>query len=383
MGQKYVIGLTGNIATGKTLVLRMLKELGAYTIDADDLVHILMRRGNRLYDKVVAEFGHYILDEQKEIDRGKLGGIVFADAKAMAHLESITHPTVKQVVAQLTAKSRADVVVVEAIKIIESGMADDYDALWVVVASQDVQLSRLVQKRHMRPDEAWRRIKAQSSQEEKAALADVVINNSGDVLQTWKAVQRHYAAIPARPPAAQKPPLAIEGEQRAKPLSEQVKVRRASRGDLPVLFKMMPGPEADGQAPDESLLMERFFSKGYFVAEANDRLLGAGALFTENLVAIIDDLSVVSDELWPRVGQALLDALEKEIRELSCEVGLLFLAPPVQAQETALLKKNGYQQKAAKELVKIWRQAAEEYRDSANSVMMVKQFLDRPIMRPM
>ena len=96
MSDKYVIGLTGNIATGKSLVLRMLKELGADTLDADDLVHILMRRGSDLYDNIVSEFGRYILDEDFEIDRGRLGNIVFCDPKALAHLESITHPTVRR-----------------------------------------------------------------------------------------------------------------------------------------------------------------------------------------------------------------------------------------------------------------------------------------------
>ena len=184
MGNKYIIGLTGNIATGKSLVLRMLKELGADTLDADDLVHILMRQGSPLYDKIVAEFGRYILDEDFEIDRGKLGNIVFCDSQALTHLEGITHPTVKREVERWIAKSKADVVTVAAIKLIESGMAENYDAVWVVSAGEDIQLQRLMTKRKMTGPKALIRIDAQSPQEGKVARADVVINNSGDVMVT-------------------------------------------------------------------------------------------------------------------------------------------------------------------------------------------------------
>jgi len=203
MDDKFIIGLTGNIATGKSLVMRMLKELGAVTIDADKLVHILMRRGNPLYDKVVKEFGRYTLDENQEIDRGKLGRIVFSDPEALAHLEQVTHPIVKKVVAQLIANlqssdcAKSRVVVVEAIKLIESGMAEDYDSLWVVTAPRQVQLARLVNKRRLSVADAEQRIDAQPPQEDTIALADVIIDNGGDAASTWKAVQRAFANIPS------------------------------------------------------------------------------------------------------------------------------------------------------------------------------------------
>ena len=388
MDQHYVIGLTGNIATGKSLVLRMLKELGADTIDADDLVHVLMRRGGPLYDKIVAEFGRYILDEDFEIDRGKLGNIAFCDPQALAHLESITHPTVRRETERRIANSQADVVAVEAIKLIESGMADDCDAVWVVTAPEDVQLKRLMTKRNMTGPQAMLRIEAQPPQEEKIARADVVIDNGGDVLLTWKAVQRHFAAIPrvtAPPPpeptvAAPKP--IPPGEPVAPEVLEKLEVRRAKRNDLAAMSALMAQATNGQIAPDETEMMENLFSKGYFVAQAGDQLLGIVGLRTENLIAGIDDFLVRSSELWPTVGKALLEAVEREATQLSCEVALLFARPEAGPVSMAFFEKHGYQKKAISELIKMWREAAEDYH-SPGSVLMVKQLLERRIMTPL
>ena len=98
MSDKIVIGLTGNIATGKSIVLRMFQELGATTIDADKLVHQLMAKDTPVYQAIVNEFGHHVLDESGQISRPKLGQIVFNDPNGMAKLESITHPPVRKVI---------------------------------------------------------------------------------------------------------------------------------------------------------------------------------------------------------------------------------------------------------------------------------------------
>jgi dephospho-CoA kinase len=261
MGNKYIIGLTGNIATGKSLVLRMLKELGAATLDADDLVHILMRRGSLLYDKIVAEFGRYILDEDFEIDRGKLGNIAFCDSQALAHLERITHPTVKREAERWIAKVEADVVAVEAIKLIESGMAENCDAVWVVIASEDVQLDRLMTKRKMTGPRAMVRIEAQPAQEEKVARADIVIDNSGDVVVTWKTVQRHFAGIPravAPPPEPPRPvPAPIPPAEIVPPEAlRELRVRRAKRNDLAAMAALMAQATNGAIAPDETDMMD-------------------------------------------------------------------------------------------------------------------------------
>ena len=383
---KYVIGLTGGIATGKTLVLRMLKELGAYTIDADELAHILMRRGRPLYQPIITEFGRYLLDENGEIDRGKLGELVFASPRALAHLEEITHPVIIAVTRQLIAQAKADVVAIEAIKLVESGLAKECDAVWVVTAPLDVQLHRLMTKRRLSSSQALLRLEAQPPQEVWIARADVLIDNSGDILATWKAVQRHFAAIPRAaapaPEAARAPGVAITPELTPAELLRQLHVRRARRSDLAEIAALIAHVTHGERQLDESQIMERFFSKGYFLADAGGQLLGIMGLHTENLIATLDDCMVRSAALWPTVGKALLEAVEEDARQLSCEVMLAFLRPEAGPMATILFEKHGFAQQQVEELsIKMWREAAQQY-SGDGSVLMVKRLLEHQIMRP-
>ncbi len=193
--RKYLIGLTGNIATGKSAVLRMLKHLGARAIDADSLVHRLMAKGTSVWQAVLDEFGEGILDPRGEIDRRKLGAIVFADAEALKRLEAITHPAVTARVDELVRQATEPVVVVEAIKLIEAGWHRTCDALWVVTCPKEQQLERLMRTRKLSRKEALLRIEAQPPQEGKVALADVVINNSGSLKELREQVEREWQKL--------------------------------------------------------------------------------------------------------------------------------------------------------------------------------------------
>ncbi len=193
---KYLIGLTGNIATGKSTVAKMLEELGATVIDADALVHELQRKGEPTYEAIVAAFGPGILDQAGEIDRKMLGAIVFADAAQLRKLESIVHPAVLMESLRRLQAAETPVVVYEAIKLIEAGRSEMCDALWVVTARTEVQLERLMRDRHLSEAEARQRIEAQPPQSEKIKLATVVIDNSGALLETRQQVERAWAAMP-------------------------------------------------------------------------------------------------------------------------------------------------------------------------------------------
>src|SRR5512135_1173909 len=155
---KYLIGLTGNIATGKSTVAKMLEELGATVIDADALVHELQRQGTPVFDDIVAAFGPGILDQTGEIDRKALGAIVFADPAQLRALESIVHPAVLIESMRRIAEAPTPVIVYEAIKLIEAGRAEMCDALWVVVAQPEVQLERLMRTRSLSEADARQRI---------------------------------------------------------------------------------------------------------------------------------------------------------------------------------------------------------------------------------
>ena len=189
---KALLGLTGNIACGKSTVLRQLHDLGAHVIDADALIHVILRKGGPAYWPVVSEFGPAILDASGEIERRALGRIVFADPARLRTLEQIEHPIVRRVIDEEIADAQELVVVLDAIKLIESGWADKCDEVWVVTCTRDQQLERLMQTRGYSREEAEGRIDAQAPQEEKVARADVVIDNSGTLEETRARVMQAW-----------------------------------------------------------------------------------------------------------------------------------------------------------------------------------------------
>jgi len=199
----YLIGLTGNVATGKSLVARILSDLGAHVIDADALVHELERQGTPVYDAVVAEFGADILRADGEIDRAKLGSLVFSDPEALRRLEIIVHPAVGAEIERRLSGFRPPtsnirtVVVIEAVKLIEAGLDKRCDALWVVTCRPGLQLDRLVHTRGLGERDARLRIVVQPPQSEKAALADVLIENNGTVDELRAQVKHHWERIPS------------------------------------------------------------------------------------------------------------------------------------------------------------------------------------------
>jgi dephospho-CoA kinase len=196
---QYLIGLTGNIATGKSTVAKMLQDLGATVIDADALVHELQRQGTPTYDAIVAAFGPSILDRAGEIDRQALGAIVFADPTQLRVLESILHPAVLIESMQRIDEAPTSIVVYEAIKLIEAGRAEMCNALWVVTARYEVQLERLMRDRRMSEAEARQRIDAQPPQSEKIQRATVVIDNSGSLAETQQQVSAAFRVIELEP----------------------------------------------------------------------------------------------------------------------------------------------------------------------------------------
>lgn len=176
----YIIGLTGNIATGKSTVLRYLEQKGAYVLDADQLAHQSMQQGTHAYRAIVNTFGSAITQPDGAIDRAKLGQIVFSDAAKLAQLEAIVHPAVFELARQEIAGLDVDVVIMEAIKLLEAGqLVTLCDEVWVVTSDPAIQLQRLRETRGMDEAEAKRRMAAQSSQAEKVKRADRVIENNG------------------------------------------------------------------------------------------------------------------------------------------------------------------------------------------------------------
>ena len=194
--RRYIIGLTGNIGTGKSVVRQILQEFGAVGIDADAITNRVISRSGPAYQRVVEEFGRWILEPDGEINRGRLGKIVFNSSEALKILEGIVHPYVIQGVKLLISNSTSRVIVVEAIKLLETELRTLCDTIWVTVVTEEVQVQRLMTARSLSEAEALSRIKAQPAQEEKIAAADVVISNDGTVKDLWLQVKDAVKTIP-------------------------------------------------------------------------------------------------------------------------------------------------------------------------------------------
>jgi len=199
------VGLTGGIASGKSTVASMLRDLDCPVLDADTLGHELLEQGQDAYNEVVREFGKEILDGYGNVDRGKLGPIIFADAQKRARLNQILHPRILDVVrkwfAALDQIGGPELAVLEAALIIEAGYNKELDRVIVCWCPPEQQLQRLVE-RGLTPEQAKLRIAAQMPMEEKRRLADEPIDCSGSIEETERqvaaAVQRMLRPAPAR-----------------------------------------------------------------------------------------------------------------------------------------------------------------------------------------
>lgn len=177
----YLIGLTGGIACGKSAVGQLLRRLGADYVDADHVVHELLGPGGAAVGPILARFGEGVRVPHGGIDRKALGAIVFRDTTALRELEAIVHPLVRPEIRRRIAAATAAVVVVDAIRLIESGLADECDSVWVVTCPPEEQRRRLVELRGLTAEEADARVAAQPPQASRLARADVVIENAGSL----------------------------------------------------------------------------------------------------------------------------------------------------------------------------------------------------------
>lgn len=173
----------------------MLEQAGVFGIDADSLSHYVIRAGASGYKPVVEQFGEGILNSKGEIDRRRLGRIVFNDPKSLKKLENIIHPLVREKIHEILQTTPFSHVVIEAIKLYESGLSSECDTIWVSDSSQELQIKRLVNGRGMDRSSAKERILAQPPQSRKNKMADAVINNHGSYFQTWGQVRQGLMEI--------------------------------------------------------------------------------------------------------------------------------------------------------------------------------------------
>ena len=190
------VGLTGGVASGKSTVSGILRELGAVVIDADQLAREVVAKGTPGLARVVEAFGPAVLTPDGELDRPKVGAIVFADEEKRRVLEGIVHPLVFERIVALEEAAPADALVVHDIPLLaESGRAHTFDAVVVVDAPQELQVERMVRDRGWTPEEAAARIAAQATREQRLAIATHVVENTGTLDQLRARVEEVVAAL--------------------------------------------------------------------------------------------------------------------------------------------------------------------------------------------
>ena len=405
---KYVIGLTGNIATGKSVVRKMLEHLGAFGLDADALSHQAIARGGPGYAAVVKHFGEWLLNEQGEINRARLARIVFSDPVALAQLEDVIHPLVGQAVDFLVRRTQSSVAVVEAIKLIEAGLANDCDALWVVQVPENMQEARLIAKRKMSPAEAHQRITAQGPQAAKLKAAQVIVDNSGTFEDTWNQVQTAFNKIIRQSPppylittgpltgTGAAPPLAtplpatapaaggLAGQAATQPIAAvpTVHVRRGMPSDATNIASFIKYATQGQVALARSDVIAAFGDKAYMLADYGGHLAAVAGWKVENLVARVDEMYVAPNAPIDKLAPAMLEAVERASRELQSEAALVFVSPALAQATARALAGQGFALSAPDQLrVAAWSEAARESMPPGAS-MLFKKLRDDRVLRP-
>lgn len=380
---KYVIGITGNIGTGKSVVRKMLEHLGAYGIDADALGHRAIAKGAPGYQKVINTFGNWVIGADDQIDRQKLARLVFSDYEALGKLEAIIHPLVNQAIDYMIQRSSQAVIAIEAIKLIEARISTHCDSVWVSYAPPEVQLVRLMQNRRMTESDARQRIYAQAPQEEKIAKAQVVIKNIGSFEDTWKQVNAAWSKF--IPGAAQQPPAAAQAQATEPgPVSSLLGELNIVRGnprnsaDIAAIINRLTVRKTPLTRED---IMAAFGEKAYFLLQVGKTMVGVIGWQVENLVSRTLDI-VIDPAVSPlQALPVLVNEMEQASRDLQCEASLIF-APPDLAQYDTLWHSLGYERRAPQQLgILAWQEAALESQP-LDTVLLFKKLRQDRILRP-
>lgn len=371
---KFVIGLTGNIATGKSVVRRMLEHLGAYGIDADALAHRAMAKGAPGYQPVLNTFGSWILSDTGQIDRGRLGKIVFSDAEALRRLEEIIHPLVSQAVDYLVRHAYQPVVVIEAIKLIESSLSKSCDRVWVVYASPEVQVRRLIERRKMNMESARQRVLAQPAQEIKVKAAHTVIKNEGSIEDLWVQVNQAWKKLPIG--------HAVKELGAVQPLATgELQVVRARPRDAEEIAALINRIHPSDTRVTREEIVEAFGDKAFLLLRRGRETVGLIGWKVENLVSRSDGIFIQPGIPVSEALQAMLTEVERASQELQCEVSLLFVPPDWQVYQGEFLR-MGYQPSSIEALsVRAWQEAARESQPADTALYYKKLRSDR-VLRP-
>ena len=400
--QKVIVGLTGNIATGKSTVLQLAQERDALALDADAIVHEILATDPGAQQAIVDAFGPSIRQPDGAIDRAAVATIVFADEKNLRQLEQILHPRVRRRLFKKIDRCSQDIVFIEAIKLLEGDLVDECDQIWVTRCPITTQIERLITYRDLDEETALMRVNAQSSQDIKAAAADIVIDTGGALAETrahfelaWNRLQRHLSShvAPAMSLNRDRNGLSeLAGEQvddflhdeeslpvesplpaeirNYESFGEGIVVRRARPTDIPTIIELVGQASQGAVTLEHDQLLTELGERGYLIGQQGDQISAIAGWNADNLVATIEFIYVQPSEAIPVTGAALLHEIELTANELICEVILVLSGESVADEIRQILKGKGFRYVDPESLPRVWQAAATGARQPLTTVMM-------------
>ena len=401
---KIIIGLTGNIATGKSAVMRMAAAEGALALDADQIVHDILENDPGMQAAIAVAFGAGVRRPDGTIDRAALAAIVFGDEDALRDLEHMLHPAVRQQIREAIDATPAPVVVIEAIKLLEGELVELVDQVWVTRVPRKVQIERLMVCRGMDAETAVMRVDAQNPQEMKVARADVVIDTDGTMAGTRAQFELAWARLPATEltgkqlpkrqparPATSRPPVAREesvpaspaqpepepsAQPSAQPPLADVVVRRARPSDIPgILLLIRKATDGELQMKRADLLMA-FSERSYLIGQQDAEITTVVGWNTNSTTAVaIDQIFAHPLESFKITGPAVLEEIEKSARQLICEVALAYLPPDAPDLIRQLFLDEGYEPREQEDMPRAWQETIAETRPE-ETVILAKVLRD-------
>ncbi|NLF66975.1 MAG: dephospho-CoA kinase [Chloroflexi bacterium] len=386
---KTLVGLTGNIATGKSTVMRMAADAGALTIDADKIVHQLLDGDGELQAAVAAAFGPAVRRANGTIDRTALADIVFSNPERLRELERLVHPAVRRQIRKQIDDSDATVVFVEAIKLLEGGLAELVDQVWVTRTQRRTQIERLMVCRGMDAETAAMRVNAQPPQEAKVARADVVIDTDGTMESTreqfaiaWERLPAPGTAAPperqtstSRPVAAtveaipQKPQARAETMAATPASPPDLLVRRARPSDVAAVLLLMQRATGGALQMKRADLLLALSERSYLIAQEGTEINMVVGWSTHSTTAVaIDQVYAYPPEAALSSGPAVLAEIEASARELICEVIFAYLPPDASPPVRQLFEQSGYRPMSSRDLRRAWAPVVSETQPASTAL---------------
>jgi dephospho-CoA kinase len=385
--KRIVVGLTGNIATGKSAVMRFAAEQGALAIDADKVVHHIMDNDASMQAAIAVAFGSDVRRQDGTIDRARLASIVFSDPAALHDLELMMHPAVRVEILERIQASDADVVFIEAIKLLEGPLREQCDQVWVTDCSNFHQIQRLMICRGMDDETAALRVNSQAPQADKLAQADVVINTEGTMAETRQQVEEAWSALPFHLLAPQ--PVAVDDTDRVADDAESVTVdgdtasdavptllvRRARPSDLPAILLLIQRATGGGRKMKRAELLMAMSERSYLIGQIESEICAVVGFAIESGLARIEELYFYPAKKATSIGKALLAEVEQSASQHICEAIFAFPQQSGPEAELTLFTASGFEHRTFDDLPRAWRRALDNSQPDG-STMWVKTLRD-------